>query len=425
MFEGLTNFANLSNHLVLIGIFMILALSLNLINGSLGAFSLGHNAFWGMGAYTAGIVVWTMGSADGSLGPFVLSFVCAIATASLFGLLVGVPCLRLKGDYLAIATLGFAEIFIIFARNSEGWKNLFAEPAPQPDGSVDTVHGILAERGLGGAAGFSLGDGFHGGNDFVLSLMGDDVVKRNVFYLVLTWVLVAVTFVVIRNLLRSTHGRAILAVREDETAAELLGVNLTRYKVLAFVTGAAFAGLAGALYANFMSNVSPNYFVLMQGIKILLMVVLGGLGSMSGTLVAVVVLYSTEQALTNIQMQVPFPYYNEDQASFGLASVKLKDLWQVIFSVLLVLLMLMRPEGFMGRQEFSRAYFQKLRRRWIAQPLMPALTVVQGVQLLLVLSLSTSPWILLVSLAALVGIQAFKSRTARQSSVRALAEGSA
>ncbi|MCZ7648414.1 MAG: branched-chain amino acid ABC transporter permease [Planctomycetota bacterium] len=425
MFEGLFNFANLSNHLILVGIFVILALSLNLINGSLGAFSLGHHAFWGMGAYVAGSVVWALGTPDGGFVPWALSFPLAMLAAALFGVLVGVPCLRLRGDYLAIVTLGFAEIFVIFVRNSESWKNLLSAPAGAETGPV---RAIFAERGLGGAAGFSMGDGFKGGNDFVLSLMSrmlgpeQAIFGKNLFYLILTWLLVAATYLVIRNLLRSAHGRAILAIREDETAAELLGVNLTRYKVLAFVTGAAFAGLAGALYANYLSNVSPNSFLLMNGIKILLMVVLGGLGSMSGTFVAVMVLYASEQALSTLSMRVPFPAYTG--GGFEFADLELKELWQVIFSLVLVLLMLMRPQGIMGREEFSRAWVRKILAEWRKDPVMPVLTAAQWLQLLVVLAANRNPWVLLGSLLAVVGCQFFKLRR-RTARLRAAAEGGA
>ncbi|MBI3828786.1 MAG: branched-chain amino acid ABC transporter permease [Planctomycetes bacterium] len=399
------NFAIVSNHLTLIGIYTILALSLNLINGSLGVFSLGHNAFWGMGAYAAAAVVWMYGTPAGGACPFFASFIVAILAAAVFGLLVGLPCLRLRGDYLAIATLGFAEIFVICVRNSETWSGLASLGVFQSLGFSKIGAEGFASRGLGGAAGFSLDDGFQGGNDFALSLTGSNT-GREWFYLILTWVLVAVTFVVIRNLLRSAHGRAIVSICEDETAAELLGVNLTRYKVLAFVLGAAFAGLAGALYANFRSSVSPNNFLMMEGIKVLLMVVLGGLGSQSGTLMAVALLYVSEQALGVIKIEVPFLKYHGDK--FVVEPQTLKDLWQVIFSVLLILLMLLKPDGIMGRNEFSRAYFRGLWAGWRRDVLSLALTFIQWIQFLLVLLLATDPWLLLGSIILLLGLQVFK-----------------
>jgi branched-chain amino acid transport system permease protein len=351
------------------------------------------------------MVVWMYGSPDGGACPFFASFIVAILAAAFFGLLVGLPCLRLRGDYLAIATLGFAEIFVICVRNSETWSGLASTWVFQRLGfSVGSAEGF-ASRGLGGAAGFSLNDGFQGGNDFALSLTGSNT-GRQWFYLLLTWVLVAVTFVVIRNLLRSAHGRAIVSICEDETAAELLGVNLTRYKVLVFVLGAAFAGLAGALFANFRSSASPNNFLMMEGIKVLLMVVLGGLGSQSGTLMAVALLYISEQALGVIQIEVPFLKYSGDK--FMVEPRTLKDLWQVIFSVILILLMLLKPEGIMGRSEFSRAFFRGIWESWRRDLLSLALTIVQWVQFLLVLFLARSAWVLLVSILVLLGVQVFK-----------------
>jgi branched-chain amino acid transport system permease protein len=356
-FAGLFNFANVSNHLILIGIYCILALSLNLINGSLGAFSLGHHGFWGMGAYAAGIVVWTLGSPHGSLVVFAASIVAAIIASALFGLLVGAPCLRLKGDYLAIATLGFAEIFIICARNSESWTR-------------------FGDRGLGGAAGFSLGDTYHGikyvlpndplsGNDAIVNLMGSNT-GRQWFYLLFVWFFVAVTFVLIRNLIRSGHGRAIQAIRDDETAAELMGVRLIRYKVMVFVVGAALAGLAGALSANYRSSVSPDRFVMMEGIKILLMVVLGGLGSMSGSLIAVAALYISEQALTTVDMRVPFLSFHS--GDFQLHYTPLKDLWQVLFALVLIVMMLSWPSGITGGREFSVRLIRARLNQWLENP---------------------------------------------------------
>ncbi|HYF49295.1 MAG TPA: branched-chain amino acid ABC transporter permease, partial [Planctomycetota bacterium] len=340
------NFATISNHLILIGIYCILALSLNLINGSLGTFSLGHHGFWAMGAYAAGVMVWVFGSPHGSLLMFGLSFLVAMLASAGFGLLVGAPCLRLRGDYLAIATLGFAEIFIICVRNSESWR-------------------MFGERGLGGAAGFSLSDTYRdtpyrisgddlSGNDIIMAMAGGSNTTRQIIYLVVTWVLVALVFIVIRNLLRSGHGRAITAIRDDQTAAELMGVNLVRYKVSVFVIGAAMAGLAGALMANYRSTISPNQFLMMEGIKILLMCVLGGLGSMSGTLIAVFVLYTSEQVISLFQTPVPFSVWNRGAGAFRGDTKSLSDLWQVVFALLLILLMLLRPNGIMGRRELSR-----------------------------------------------------------------------
>lgn len=389
MYQGLLNFSNVSNHLILIGIYAILALSLNLINGSLGAFSLGHHGFWGMGAYAASVLVWHFGSADGSLLIFAASFVVAMFASAMFGLLVGTPCLRLKGDYLAIATLGFSEIFVISMRNSESWT-------------------AFGERGLGGKAGFSSGDGYSGGNHILYSLTGSDSGEK-VAFLILTWLLVLVTFIVFRNILRSGHGRAIMAIRDDETAAELMGVHLIRYKVLVFVVGAAFAGLAGALSANYRGYVCPDRFVMMEGVKILLMVVLGGLGSMSGALLAAVLLYASEQALLTVDTIVPFIGFSDN--SFIIVYKPIKDLSQVGFALLLIILMLLRPHGLMGKKEFSCAFFRRTFAAWREHPLPVLVTVFQWAQFLIALPLSQDrPAILYVSLSALVACHFFKQR---------------
>ena len=367
MFEGLFNFNNISNHLVLIGIYCILALSLNLINGSLGAFSLGHHGFWGMGAYAAAVTVWALGSAHGSVPVFLLSFLAAMAAAALFGLLVGAPCLRLRGDYLAIATLGFAEIFIICVRNSESWR-------------------YFGERGLGGAAGFSLGDGFNGGNDVIMTLVHESNTARQAVYLIWTWLLAGAAFIFVRNLIKSGHGRAIQAIRDDETAAELIGVNLIRYKVLVFIIGAALAGLAGALSANYRSSVSPNMFLMMEGIRILLMVVLGGLGSRSGTIVAVFTLYIAEQALLTIDTHWPFAGFANGE--FLLVYKPIRDLSQALFALVLIVLMLRWPRGLTRGRELSVQFFRDwvcerkiMLESWMKHPTPVILAVFQWAQL--------------------------------------------
>ncbi|HEY3319146.1 MAG TPA: branched-chain amino acid ABC transporter permease [Planctomycetota bacterium] len=379
MLEGLFNFPIVANHLIQIGIFCILALSLNLINGSLGAFSLGHHGFWGMGGYAAAAFVWVLGSPDGSLLVFLGSFVVAMLAAAIFGLLVGTPCLRLRGDYLAIATLGFAEIFVICVRNSQTWYSI---AIPFTNRNV-----VFGPRGLGGAAGFSPGDGFNGGNDIVLTLVGGSDPARKAVYLLLTWSLVAATFILIRNLIRSGHGRAIHAIRDDETAAELIGVNLFRYKVLVFVVAAALAGVAGALFANYSANVSPNHFLMMQGIRILLMVVLGGLGSMSGTLIAVIVLYTSEQLLGTLETH--WPFFSFSAGEFSMVYRPVKDLWQVLFPLLLIVMMLRWPRGITRGREISKGFLidalaerRATFQRWIEHPIPMLLALVQWGQLL-------------------------------------------
>jgi branched-chain amino acid transport system permease protein len=288
-------------------IYATLAASLNLVTGFAGMFSLGHHAFYAVGAYAAGWVtsVWGAvdpGSAQGWLC-FAVSAVAAVAAASVAGFVIGFPCLRLRGDYLAVATLAFGELVRIAIQNTDkdvlgGSLGLYV-----PRVVLDPTGRVLLFRGLFTAIG-------------ALVLLG--------------------TLLAIRNLVRSAHGRAILSVREDELASELLGVRTAAYKIRVFVLGAGLAGLAGWLYAHYNGTIAPLEFDLMVGVKILLIVVLGGLGSLTGTVVAAAVLVGAERLL---------------QA--GIFGETLKDWMQVEYALLLILLMLLRPEGILGRRELS------------------------------------------------------------------------
>ena len=307
------------DHMVHLGVMVILALSLNLINGFTGMFSLGHHGFFAVGAYAAGALLLFTLPAGGGVGVgitwFLLSLLVGMAAAALFGLVVGVPCLRLKGDYLAIATLGFGEIVRIVMQNTDA---------------------------VGAARGLEV--------DYVLVTRSVDTQMLYVgLYLALVGLAVVAVYVVIHNLLHSTHGRALIAIREDEIAAELLGVNLSRYKVLAFVLGAGMAGLAGALCLNYMTQIEPREFNLLKGIYILLYVVLGGMGSMSGTVLATILLYVLDKVVLNLMPP-------EIQA------------WrEVMFALLLIGLMIGRPQGLLGNKEIHQtALWKKLFSRGAA-----------------------------------------------------------
>ncbi|MCA9516232.1 MAG: branched-chain amino acid ABC transporter permease [Myxococcales bacterium] len=313
------------DHLVHLSILVMLALSLNLINGFAGMFSLGHHGFFAVGAYAAAVVVFygaqgsvpageaavVAGSASSILW-FVASLVVGIVAAGIFGFIVGVPCLRLRGDYLAIATLGFGEIVRILAQNTEA---------------------------VGGARGMEVS----------YLLLERDVDTQNEYallYAILVVALTAVTFVFIRNLIRSRHGRSLVSIREDEVAAELVGINLARAKLMAFVVGAAFAGLAGALYANYMTQIEPKEFNLIKGIYILLFVVLGGMGSLTGTIIAGFVLYVLDKIVLNLMPQ------------------EIQSLREVLFALILIILMISRPQGLLGHKELADTRFwQRLFRR--------------------------------------------------------------
>jgi branched-chain amino acid transport system permease protein len=304
------------DHMVHMGIMVILALSLNLINGFTGMFSLGHHGFFAVGAYAAGaLLLYTMPAEAGvgvGISWFLASLLVGMLAAALFGFIVGVPCLRLKGDYLAIATLGFGEIVRIIMQNTEA---------------------------VGGARGLEV--------EYTLITRAADT---QMAYVVLYGVLVALgavlVYVVIHNLLNSTHGRAFIAIREDEIAAELLGVSLSRYKVLAFVLGAGMAGLAGALYLNYMTQIEPREFNLLKGIYILLYVVLGGMGSLSGTVLATILLYVLDKIVLNLMPP------------------SIQSWREVMFAMLLILLMIGRPQGLLGNREINEtALWKKLSGR--------------------------------------------------------------
>ena len=288
--------------LILIGLNVILATSLNLINGITGQFSLGHAGFMAIGAYAAGSLMKYFGP-TGTQSAIALPALLAVGGfwAAVAGLLVGIPTLRLRGDYLAIATLGFGEIINTLIVNTE-------QIGPFEIGGSSGLHGIPIRT------------------DFFWAYAAAIVCVASVW-----------------RLAYSAKGLAFRAVREDEVAAAAMGIDTTYYKVLAFVIGAFFAGVAGGLYATFDGNLAPESFRFMRSIEIVVMVVLGGSGSVTGAVVAAAV-------LTYLPEQLRFS--NE---------------WRmVIYSLALILMMILRPEGLLGGRELFRW------RRRMAIPVVPA-----------------------------------------------------
>ncbi len=281
--------------LVLSCINIMLALSLNLINGVTGQFSIGHAGFMAVGAYTsAAFTVYAApliagGAPQGLLAAalFVPAIAIGGAAAAFAGFLVGLPSMRLRGDYLAIVTLGFGEIIRVAILN------------------IDAVGGARGFAGIPQLTTFA----WVGGGALV-------------------------TYVVIRNLLRSYHGRALLAIREDEIAAEALGIPTTRYKVTAFVISAFFAGAAGALFSHY-TYLHTNSFTFMKSIEVIVMVVLGGMGSLTGSVLGATLLTALPEALR---------FASADRL--------------IIYSALLIILMIARPQGILGQREvsFSRMF---------------------------------------------------------------------
>ena len=266
-----------------IGIFVIAALGLNLILGFTGQFTMGHAAFMSIGAYGSAIMTKNFNM------PFPIALIVGVILSAILAALIGYPILRLKGDYLAICTLGFGEIVKVIIQN------------------VDYV---------GGARGIS------------------SIPTKTSFLIV--FIGVALCYAILKNLIHSSKGRAIMSVREDEIAAEAMGINSTKYKMIAFIIGSSMAGLAGGLYAHFNTFIDPASFNFAKSIELITYVVLGGMGSLSGTVLG-----------TSILIYLP-------EALRGLSSV-FKDYRMLIYAFLLVLMMIFRPQGILGTREISVA----------------------------------------------------------------------
>ncbi len=269
-----------------IGINIILAVGLNLIVGFSGQFSLGHAGFMAIGAYAAAII----GSKSPTYGAFFGAMLVGALLSGAVALLVGIPTLRLKGDYLAVATLGVSEIIRIFIINGGSLTN--------------------------GAAG-------------ILGIPNFTTWQMVYFFVVITTIATL-------NFLRSPIGRSTLSVREDEIAAESVGVNATKIKIIAFVFGAITASIAGSLQAGFIGSVVPKDYTFINSINVLIIVVFGGLGSITGAIVSAIVL-----GILNMLLQ-------------DVASVRM-----IIYALALVLVMIFRPGGLLGTWELSLSRFFK------------------------------------------------------------------
>ncbi|EOR21328.1 branched-chain amino acid ABC transporter permease [Cytobacillus oceanisediminis] len=271
-----------SNMIILMAINIMLAVSLHLVIGITGQFSIGHAGFLAVGAYVSAIATMKFQL------PFPIAILAGGLVAALAGLLVGIPTLRLRGDYLAIATLGFAEIIRIFFLN------------------IDYV---------GGAAGMQV---------------------THLTTWTSTFICLFITILVIVNFTNSRHGRAAIAIRENEIAADAMGINTTYYKVAAFALGSLFAGVAGALQAHNFYIINPTNFGFLKSFDILIYVVLGGLGSLSGSVIAA-------SFLTIIST------YLQDYPETRM----------IIYSLVLVIVMLYRPKGLMGTKEITDLFKRK------------------------------------------------------------------
>lgn len=267
----------------LMSIFIILATSLNLINGITGQFSLGHAGFAAVGGYFSAIVTTRLNLGLPDFTTFLIALLFGGVVAAFAGFLIGLPTLRLRGDYLAIATLGFGEIIRVLFLN---WKY------------------VGAASGMWGIPGYT---------NFLWA-----------------YIVAIITVLFIVNFMHTSHGRACLSIREDEIAAETMGINTTKYKVMAFTFGAFFAGVAGGIFAHLIRLLHPQSFTFMFSVEILLMVVLGGLGSITGSIAAAILLTTLTEALRQFS-----------------------ELRMVIYALMLIGIMIFRPQGLLGTKELS------------------------------------------------------------------------
>jgi len=295
----------------LCGIYVILGVSLNLINGFTGQFSLGHAGFMAIGAYVSALlymspelkevnyfitpIIWPLSVIQ---IPFVFSLIIAGLVSAGVGFLVGAPCLRLKGDYLAIVTFGFSEIIRVLFCNLQSITN-----------------GPLGLKGL--------------------------PTYTNLWW---TWGLAIFTVWFIKNLINSSYGRALKSIREDEVAAEAMGVNLFYHKVLSFVVGAFFAGIAGALLGSLVMTIDPNTFSFFMTFQIIIIVIVGGLGSITGSAISAIIFAVLMELLRSVESPMRL---------FGLHIPGIPGMRMLIFSILLMIVVLFFPQGLMGNKEWS------------------------------------------------------------------------
>ncbi|ODN31427.1 branched-chain amino acid ABC transporter permease [Fervidobacterium thailandense] len=292
-------------------IYVILAVSLNLINGFTGQFSLGHAGFMAIGAYTSALLYMSpqeklsnffmeplISPLDKIQIPFFWALLVGGGMAALAGFIVGAPCLRVKGDYLAIVTYGFSEIIRSLFNNLQNITN-----------------GPLGLKGL--------------------------PTHTNLWWTV-SWAIL--TVVVVRRIVDSSYGRALKAIRDDEVAAENLGINLFKHKVLAFVVGAFFAGIAGGLLGSLLMTIDPNSFSILFTYQIITIILLGGLGNITGSVVVAIGFAFLMEGLRFVEMPMKI---------FNITIPGILGMRMLIFSILLMITILFFRQGLFGQREFS------------------------------------------------------------------------
>jgi len=284
--------------MIFIGIYTILTLSLNLLNGYVGLLSIGHAAFYGVGAYASAKLVMTVGL------PFPLAMLGAGAVAGLIGYLIAKPTLRLSGIYMTLATLGFNMIFFLILQN---WMSFTNGPLGIMDIPPPNIFGYEIET--------------------------------RVQYYYLVFFLVLLTVVSMHRLMTCRFGRALVSIRENELAAEAMGVHTTRYKIQAFVLAAFYAGIAGSFYAHFVKYISPDSFYIYESFILLAMLAFGGQGNLIGPVVGAAVLIIIPEIFRFLQ-----------------------EYRMLVYGGVLITMMLVRRQGLLGGRDYS------LRLPWFDEP---------------------------------------------------------
>lgn len=288
--------------LILIGIYIILAESLNLIAGYAGMLSIAHAAFYGVGAYVVALMALKLGT------PFWLNIICAVVAASAFGALVGIPSLRIRDDYFVIVTFAFQIIAFSVLNN---WVNFTGGPMGLPGIPQPVLFGYT--------------------------------ISSHIAFLIMVGVFCAITLWFSRRIVQSPLGRVLKAIREDELFTQAAGKNVAAYKVLVFVVGAGMAAVAGSMYAYYISYIDPTSFTVTESIFIISIVIIGGAGSLWGPVVGAAVLVMLPEILRFV----------------GLPSSVAANVRQILYGGLLVAFMMWRPQGFMGEYSFDKGGSRK------------------------------------------------------------------
>ena len=283
--------------LILIGIYVILSVSLNLITGYAGLLSIAHAAFYGVGAYVAALMALNLHS------PILLNIICAVILSGLLGAVVGIPSLRIRDDYFAIATFAFQVITFSIMNN---WVSFTGGPMGLPGIPQPTLFGWE--------------------------------INNHIDFLLLVSILCVITLWISHKIVSSPFGRVLKAIREDEIFAQAVGKNVASYKVLIFVIGAGMASVAGVMYAYYISFIDPTSFTIMESIFIISIVIIGGAGNIWGSVLGAAVLVILPEALRFL----------------GMPSSIAANMRQIIYGALLVIFMLFRPQGFIGEYSFKK-----------------------------------------------------------------------